>query len=62
MPYIIPAWAFIPRKYMKHLQDVQLRALRYIGGYDRYIQTYEMRLDLNYIKILASKFYIDRVN
>ena len=53
MTYAAPAWGFIPKSGMKHLQAVQNRAFRLIGGYDRYTRIEKMNSDLESIKLKA---------
>ena len=55
MTYAYAAWVFINKKNSICLQVVQIRALRIIGGYDRYTHTDNMHLDH---KILKLKSYI----
>lgn len=63
MTYAAPAWGFAPRTTMHHLQVVQNKALRIIGGYDFYTTQVQMHDDLEistipeYIKILSKTFY-----
>ena len=63
MTYAASVWGFISKSSMKRLQTVQNRALRFIGGYDRYTRTKKMHSDLEIIKLksfmkhLALKLY-----
>ena len=63
MTYAFPAWGFISKLNMQHLQVVQNRALRIIGSHDWYTIIDKMHSDTQfprlkaYIKILALKLY-----
>ena len=63
MTYASPAWAFITKNQLSHLQVVQNRALQIIGGHDRRTCTDDMHLDFkiptlkSYIKTWAFKMY-----
>ena len=63
MTYAAPAWAFITKSSMLRLQAVQNRALRLIGGYDRYTRNDFIHSDLQIVKLksfmkhLALKLY-----
>ena len=64
MAYAAPAWGFISKSCMRRLQAVQNRALRLIGGYDRYTRNDVMHSDLEIVKLksfmkhLALKLYV----
>ena len=51
MTYAAPAWAFITKSSMRRLQAVQNRALRLIGGYDRYSRNDVMHSDLEIVML-----------
>ena len=63
MTYTSSAWAFITKSKLNRLQVVQNRALRIIGGHDRYTHTEKMHFDhkipmlKSYNKTLAFKLY-----
>jgi hypothetical protein len=51
MTYAALAWAFTTNRSMLRLQAVQNRALRLIGGYDRYTRNDVMHSDLEIVKL-----------